>query len=66
MRFGTCRVSISEYPAKDGAATPPFCFQAKQFPRHQIHFLLSNGLTAVYTSILESPLLCGFVLNEYT
>lgn len=66
MRFDTGRVSIAEYPAKDGAATPPFCLQAKQFLCHQIHFLLSNGLAAVYTSVLVSPLLCGFSLNKYT
>lgn len=36
---------FQEYPAKDGAATTPFCFQAKQLLHLQMHFLLNNGLS---------------------
>lgn len=38
---------FQEYPAKDGAATMPLCFQAELFLHFQMHFLLSNGLTIV-------------------
>lgn len=59
---------FQEYPAKDGAATTPFCSQAAQLLHLQMHFVLNNGLTVLIHQYFGiSLILWGFFpLKKYT